>query len=248
MKKFLLMLIAALMFFSFAQSKEHYFRFNERNKTEVNKITRMISIDNVKDGWVYAYANDKQLKNFQSLGYAIEHLPHPGSLISPKMSDNFMKVKEWDSYPTFEAYVSMMQQFAIDFPDLCVLDTIGFSVENRPLLVVKISDNVNIEETEAEFFYTSTMHGDETTGYILMLRLIDFLLTNYGESTDDGVRATNLVNNLEIWINPLANPDGTYASGNSTVNGATRYNANYVDLNRNYPDPEDGQHPDGEVW
>ena len=138
-----------LMLFSFAQSKEHYFRFKESNKAEVNKITRMISIDNVEDGWVYAYANDKQLNNFQSIGYAIEHLPHTGSLINPVMSDNYTKAKEWDSYPTFDAYVSMMQQYAIDYPALCVLDTIGFSVDNRPLLVVKISDNVTIEEAEA---------------------------------------------------------------------------------------------------
>ncbi|MBK6966466.1 MAG: hypothetical protein IPH20_21865 [Bacteroidales bacterium] len=29
---------------------------------------------------------------------------------------------------------------------------------------------------------------------------------------------------------------------------ARRYNINGVDLNRNYPDPEDGDHPDGYAW
>jgi hypothetical protein len=57
-----------------------------------------------------------------------------------------------------------------------------------------------------------------------------------------------MVNNFDIVICPLANPDGTYKAGNSTVNGAVRYNANSVDLNRNYPDPQAGQHPDGNAW
>jgi hypothetical protein len=57
-----------------------------------------------------------------------------------------------------------------------------------------------------------------------------------------------MVDGIEIWINPLANPDGTYAGGNNTVNGARRYNAMWVDLNRNYPDPEAGPHPDGNEW
>ena len=92
--------------------------------------------------------------------------------------------------------------------------------------------------------YTSTMHGDETVGYILMLHLIDSLLNGYGSVQ----RITNLLNNYQIYINPLANPDGTYAGGNNTVYGATRNNANGVNLNRNFPDPEAGPHPDGYPW
>jgi hypothetical protein len=75
------------------------------------------------------------------------------------------------------------------------------------------------------------MHGDETGGFILMLRLADYLLKNYSLNS----RVKNLVDNLEIWINPLANPDGTYRSGN-TISSPTRYNANGYDLNRNFPD------------
>ena len=53
-----------------------------------------------------------------------------------------------------------------------------------------------------------------------MLRLADYLLKNY--QTKHRVR--NLVDNLEIWINPLANPDGTYRTGN-IITSPTRYNA-----------------------
>jgi len=67
-----------------------------------------------------------------------------------------------------------------------------------------------------------------------MLRLIDSLLTSYGSNP----RITYVIDNAEIWINPNANPDGTYHGGNGTVYGATRYNVNGYDLNRNFPDPE----------
>ncbi len=52
-----------------------------------------------------------------------------------------------------------------------------------------------------------------------------------------------MIDNSEIWINPNANPDGTYHGGNGSVYGATRYNANGYDLNRNFPDPVNGTHP-----
>jgi murein tripeptide amidase MpaA len=45
------------------------------------------------------------------------------------------------------------------------------------------------------------------------------------------------VNSAELWINPNANPDGTYYGGNSTVASARRYNNNGYDLNRNFPIP-----------
>jgi hypothetical protein len=57
-----------------------------------------------------------------------------------------------------------------------------------------------------------------------------------------------MVNSTSIWINPLANPDGTYAGGNTSVSGATRYNGNNIDINRNFPNPVGGNHPDGESW
>ena len=84
-----------------------------------------------------------------------------------------------------------------------------------------------------EFFYSSTIHGDEVTGYAMMLHLIDTLLHGYGSNP----QYTDLINRTRISINPLANPDGAYRRGDNTVQGSVRYNANNVDLNRNYPNP-----------
>ncbi len=230
----------------FGERGEIYFKF-DGSGLDINHLTRIISIDKIQNDEVWAYANLKELTSFLKLNVDFTILPKPGeALKNPKMLDNIniKEITDWDFYPTYTAYVDMMNQFAVDYPQLCQVSSIGTTVEGRQLLVAKISDNVATKEAEPQFLYTGTIHGDETTGYILLLRLIDYLLSNYGTNAD----ATYLVNNVEIWINPLSNPDGTYAGGNNTVNGATRYNANNVDMNRNYADPEDGPHPDGEVW
>lgn len=212
---------------------------------EANDLSKIISIDNIKDGDVYAYASVKEFENLKEVSdHVILLLPKPGESQKVQMSNLSREILDWNYYPTYPAYLQIMQDFAINFPEICKIDTIGLTSENRLIIAARISDNVGIEENEPEFFYTSSMHGDETTGYILMLHLIEYLLTNYG--TDQ--RITDMVNGIDIWINPLANPDGTYAGGNNSVNGATRYNANYVDINRNFPDPEDGPHPDGNAW
>ena len=224
-----------------ANFNEYYIKFKLDFRDDLEKISRVISIDNFKDGEVYAYANDKELAKFEQFGIPYERLPHPSTLIEPEMSGFEKGIWDFDTYPTYTAYLDMMDSFAVAFPDLCVIETVGYSVEGREIVFARISDNVNVEEDEPEVMYTSSMHGDETTGYVLTLRLIHYLLNNYGIDS----LVTRLVDSCEIWINPLANPDGTYAGGNNSVYGATRYNANGYDLNRNFPDPEDGPNPNG---
>ncbi|NOX48088.1 MAG: T9SS type A sorting domain-containing protein [Chlorobi bacterium] len=230
----------------FKERGEVFFKFNMETPKDIHFLTNTISIDDVQGTLVFAYANEKGFSEFLGMGIDYTILPHPGDIENPNMksSIDLKNIDSWDFYPTYEAYVDMMYQFQTDYPGLCQVYSIGQSVQNRELLMARISDNVGTDEGEAQFLYTSTMHGDETTGFPLMLRFIDYLLSNYG--SDD--RVTGLVNNLDIYINPNANPDGTYHGGNNTVNGAQRYNANNVDLNRNYPDPQDGPHPDGEAW
>lgn len=209
----------------------------------LEQLSKIISIDRVENNTVKAYANSKEFSEFLKLGIDYQVLTAPSMLIQPKMLDvkEAQSRQNWDFYPTYSAYISIMNQFATDYPGLCEVVNIKTLASNRQILCIHINDSLGVDQNEPEFLYTSSIHGDETTGYVLMLHLVDYLLKNYG--IDE--QATNLVNNVDIWINPLANPDGTYAGGDNNIYGATRYNANWVDLNRNYADPEDGAHPDG---
>ena len=233
MKQLLILTILVLLSLPLVAGEwtQYYFRFELLDKSELQNLTRIVSIDNVKGNWVYAYANDSEWAEFRKLGYNTQILPDPASLYPHKTNGSVNEVKAWDSYPTYDAYVSMMNGFASDYPGLCQIINVGTTANGRAILVAKISDNVATEEKEPEVLLTSTMHGDETTGWMLMLRLIDTLLSQYG--TDP--RLTNIVNSMELYIGPNTNPDGTYYGGNNTVSNARRYNANGVDLNRNYP-------------
>lgn len=146
------------------------------------------------------------------------------------------EMRGWDRYPTYETYVGMMQRWADSYAGICTLDTIGTSVEGRLILAVHIEGGGAGGAEHPEFFYSSTIHGDEVTGYVMMLHLIDTLLGSYGSSA----RLTELVDRTAIYINPLSNPDGAYYRGNHTVQGSRRYNADGMDLNRTYPDPFGG--------
>lgn len=241
---FLVSSISKAQYLDYLKTKgEIYFSFEIKNAAEIDYLTNIISIDNVDGLKVYAYANEKEFEQFLKLNYKYEILPHPGDLIQPEMGSTTEDVKSWNVYPTYDAYVAMMYQFEANYPSICKIIDAGNSVQGRKILFAKISDNVNSKEAEPQFMYTSSMHGDELTGYVLMLRLIDSLLSTYGSDS----RITNLVNNIEIWINPLANPDGAYRTGNHTVSGAIRYNANGFDLNRNFPDPVNGVHPNQQI-
>ena len=199
---------------------------------EIDRITRIVSISSVKDKEVRLFLSPLTVEWFISEGFdyrIIERTASKGIISSASLS----QAMDWESYPSYTQYDSIMRYFAATYPLLCILDTIGTSINGRLILCLKISDNSGVAEPEPEVFYSSTIHGNETAGFILMLRLADYLLENY---TSD-LRVKDLVDNLEIWINPLANPDGTYNSGNFIIS-PVRNNANGYDLNRNFPDPE----------
>jgi hypothetical protein len=223
---------------------EVYFCFLLSDLSQISMITKEISISNIKGNTVYAYANKKEFSAFSNRKIDFTVLPAPSELYPVQMSSDPKQVLTWNYYPTYPAYETLMINFAADHPAICKLITIATLASGRKLLALRISDNVNTEENEPEFLYTSSIHGDELTGAILMLHLADYLLSGY----DIDSRITNMVDNFDIVICPLANPDGTYKGGDNTVYGAVRYNANFVDLNRNYPDPQAGQHPDGNAW
>ena len=221
----------------FVNKGEIYFSLNTpKNKTGISKI---ISIDHKTNSKkTFAYANKSQFINFLDLDIEFEIINDDiDTLILNGSRAN------WNFYPNYQEYENIMQGLADSFPSICKLHNLGTLNSGHKILALQISDNVGVPENEPSFLYTSSMHGNELTGYVLMLRLADELLNGYSNGNYSGI-----VNNIDLWINPLANPDGAFAGGDQSVIGATRGNANWIDLNRNYPDPLDGLHPDGNPW
>lgn len=132
--------------------------------------------------------------------------------------------KVFADYPTHEELTAKLKAAEARNPGIIKVFSIGKSVQGRELWMVKISDNVNIDEVEPEFKYISSMHGDEITGREMTTFLIEEFAEKYGKDSE----LTELVNNTEIFIMPSMNPDGSAAR--------RRANARGVDLNRNFPD------------
>lgn len=254
MKKLLIVLAVLICGNMFAQKSqqelnqlmhernEYYFTFELTGNDNLPQVAQMISVDRVDGNVVTAYANNKEFTAFQKLGYDITLQTPPSMLVKAEMWDGSNRAAyDWDQYPTYEAYEAMMYQFATDHPDKCEIIELGTLPSNRKILIAHINNGSG--EGKPKFLYTSTIHGDETTGWILMLRFIDYILEN-----PTLPECANILNNVDLYVGPNTNPDGTYHGGNSTVNGATRYNANNVDMNRNYPDPHGSAHPDGEEY
>jgi hypothetical protein len=208
----------------------------------VKEINTFLSVSRQTSRGFEAYANKGGFRNF--LEYNIPYRLVERKSRKKSATGNTDYPGNWDVYPTHSQYVNWMNKLAGDFSGICRLDTIGLSVEGRPILNMKITDEPDEREPEPAFAYSSTMHGDELTGYVILLRLIDHLCSSYG--TDPLV--TRLVDNLEIWINPLANPDGTYWEGDTVLSNPKRFNSNNVDLNRNFPDITGDAHPDGNQY
>ena len=134
---------------------------------------------------------------------------------------------EKGTYPTHAQIGATFAQLAASYPDLCRDFVMGSSVQGREQWGIVISADVQHTSAEPEVLMSSTMHGDEVTGMFLTYELAQYLVENYNQPGYEDV--TYLVDNFEITLIPDYNPDGTALD--------QRYNADGVDLNRNFPSP-----------
>ncbi len=201
-------------------------------------IGRKVIIDSVDQKQIHAWLTPSEYQWVQEKGWRVRWIPSSLEDYWP-VEEKVSKAVTYPvtSYPTYAELVTALQDLSASYPNLCRLESIGKSYENRDLLFMKISDQPDLEEDEPEFKYIGTMHGNETLCVAMTLNLIELLLSDYGNDS----RITHLVDETEIWIMPLMNPDGY------SRNPRTRFNAQGIDLNRNFPDRVDDpvNTPDG---
>lgn len=223
---------------------EYYFTLKVNELSEIQAINSICSVDVTNGKTVVCYANQQEYDALLQAGYQPSLQTPPSMREEAVMWDGNRTTYEWDSYLTYGQYVSMMEVFpTVALSDrTCTLIDLGELSTSNHRHIYGVRLNNGQPNGKPKFLYTSTMHGDEVTGMILMLRLIDEFCT----STDS--RIVNILNNVDLFIFPNTNPDGTYYGGNNTVYGARRRNGHNIDLNRHFPDFDDGPHPDGQSY
>jgi len=151
------------------------------------------------------------------------------------------KLRLVNGYHNYTEITAELQAIASAHPDIAKLYSIGTSWEGRNIWCLKISDNVNVNETdEPDIAFYGLHHAREWISAEVPLYLAHYLVDNYNID----VRATYAVNEREIYIIPVVNPDGLQYSqyvGDWRKNRRNNGDGTYgVDLNRNYNGSQNG--------
>jgi hypothetical protein len=183
------------------------------NHAAVHSLPRGLGIRDVTDSSVSIVANDDELARLRTLGY------------SPRITvDDY---QAWiDStllvYRTYAQVCTTMAALARTYPLVCRLDTLGFSVQNRAIPMMRVTRNPQVEEAEPEFRILGPHHGDEKIATEITLSFLQYVLASY----DTSAAIHGMIDSTELWVVPIVNVDGFVLN--------QRENANYVDINRDY--------------
>ncbi len=222
MKKivFLLMFVILTTSISYGwRNAEMEVRVFYNDQSELAKLAELhLNGDVYPNGEALLFVIPSELEKIKSIGlrYKIERED------LNEFSRNFWQSMDptREAYHTYAQIVALADSLATTFPDICEKHMFGTSVQGRELGALKISDNVSLDENEAEVMFDGGIHGDEVGCAENCIRFARDLCLEYNNNPD----ITYLVDNREIWIYYMVNPDGRVAD--------SRYNANGVDLNR----------------
>ena len=185
-------------------------------------------------GYVDVIASARELNGLQELGYRIEVLAEDAgagiALLPPDLG----------LYHTYQEMVDELKARETKYPALCKLYDVGDTWESRDMWCLKISDNPTQEEQEPRLFIVGDHHARELMTVEIPLWFAKVLLEGYETNPD----IKYYVDNYEIYVMPMANPDGhvyveNHSEGspnywwrkNRRDNGGGIYG---VDINRNY--------------
>ena len=116
-------------------------------------------------------------------------------------------------YWTLEEVTALLDSLAASDSTglLTAVDTLGFSVQGRPILALGVVHESAPEGTRPEVLFTALTHAREPQGMQAVLHFLLELLDGHGEDPS----LTYLVENREIWFVPVVNPDGYLRNQNT---------------------------------
>ncbi len=165
-----------------------------------------------------------------------------GNRTTPSLEGKSTRLFELEpEFHTYTEVVSELAQIESDHPSIGRVFSLGTSYEGRNILGMKISDNVETEESEPEVFICALHHAREAATVEVAMYIINYLTDHYGKPGHG--YTTYLVDNREIYIVPIVNPDGKVYDDSGGQFGSGMYwrktrqtcsGGIGIDLNRNY--------------
>ena len=168
---------------------------------------------NVGDGWFVGAVTQLTYEELVREGFAVD-------VLVPDVRAAAMR--DMAAFHTYEQLRDTWAIIAQNHPSICRLDTIGYSYNGNLILAMKISDNVDVMEGEPRICFDHSIHGNENNGCEIAHYALIQIVEGYNVDPD----ITRWVNEREIWLVPMGNPDGLISR--------SRYNGHGVDCNRNY--------------
>lgn len=107
---------------------------------------------------------------------------------------------DWTYYQNFEEIYDWMNETAAEYPDIVSLIDIGRSVENRPIIGMKI--DYKKKENPVIGVFEGTLHAREWITPVTLTWIVKEFLT----SRDEKIRF--LAENIVWHVFPITNPDG----------------------------------------
>ncbi len=218
---------------------------NDEQKMQILAKHPDILAGRAVEKWFDVFISDQEYQEFKNMGIRMEiQIQDIKKYFREKGGSHIMI--DFGEYYTFTEMQTEINQISQQYPNITKLDTISWSWYNKPIIAMKISDNPQIDENEPTGLFTGVHHAREPIGCSICMDFIRWLCENYNQPGGAGDTATFLVNEREIWIVPVINPDG-YVYNEQDDWGMWRknqrdndnnggFNSDYdgVDLNRNY--------------
>jgi len=196
-------LIVCLLFTSsatFAQTRHIRVEATPNDKTQfLNLVRSNMDVVHVHGSHLEMLVSDVELEKLRAEGIGTRIIDPNVYGPFPVLGGNWLP--EYLSYSEVE---TQLNSLVASYPNLTELVIIGTSIEGRNIYALKISDNAASDEDEAEILLIGNHHAREVITPIICMHVAEKLLTGYGSDPT----YTDWVDNREIWIVPVLNPDG----------------------------------------
>jgi len=205
--------------------------------------------------WIDLFVSDEEAQRLREAGFALRvligdwaeeyarrlELDRAMPAYSPDVTAaQFFHLGSMGGFLTLEELRADLDSMRAVYPSLVAgPDSIGSSVEGRPIWSLKISARAATDEEEPRALYTALTHAREGGGMMVLLYFMWHLLEQYGVDPE----ITRLLESRELFFVPAVNPDGYAHNASIAPAGGGMWRKNRrlngdgsigVDLNRNY--------------